>query len=194
MASLHHQGRSSSSSRRRLHSPLLLAISLISITTLCPQHPFQVAAQANKFASRPKLVDNASKKKKNKKVNTEDGTYLSPWRFGRKEPKVEEIVLDSSDWRRDLFAAEFQLILLSVMSSSLIAVLSWIWYRTTSKLVNDAKVVKPGETGGEYTCSLSLPPILLFIEFCNVFTHLVMHISSNISLCYIQNYSGGHHL
>jgi hypothetical protein len=146
MAPLYHHSRRSRA--RRLHAPLLLAISLISITTFFSQQP-QVAAQVSKFASRPKLVDNASKKKKNKKVNEEDGTYSSIWRFGRKNLKVEEVVVDSG-WRRDLFAAEFNLILLSAMSSGLIAVLSWIWYRTTSQLKNE-KVVKPGENGGEYT-------------------------------------------
>ena len=144
---------------RMRHAPLLVALSLLSITTFLPV-PFKgVEAQAGKFASRPKLVDNASKKKKNKKVD-DDGESYSVWRFGRQQKIEAEEVVDV-DWTRDLFAAEFHLILMSILSSGLIAVLSWVWYRTTSTA--DSANQKPtslGEKGGECMSHVELAPFL----------------------------------
>lgn len=79
-----------------------------------------------------------------------DGEFTSLWGRifrSKKQESQPEMVTDGS-WRMDLFAAEFRMILLSIMSSGLIAVLSWFWYKVMDRTAS-AKERIQGEKGGE---------------------------------------------
>lgn len=212
MAHLHHGG---SRPRRRRHAPFLLAISILAITTF-PQPSNLVSAQnAGKFASRSKLVENASKKKRNKKVDNEEGEYTTLWGsfvnslegwgsyvfyengmnwlgsfswsatvpessdFGSKKKNRDkrgtnqQVVLETS-WRRDLFAAEFHLIIMSIMSSGLIAVLAWFWFRTGDR-PEPVKQICGGEKGGECILFMCLPSFSPVLWIC----YYIMMLPSN---------------
>lgn len=153
MSDLHGRSRSYCHCYRRVQ--FALAISILAVTSF--QHPSRlvVSAQVSKFASRPKLVDGASQKKKKKKhVNVDDGEFLSPWGkiFGRRKQDSEQEMVTDEHWRMDLIAAEFRVMLLSIISSVLIAVLSWVWYRVMGG-TDSAKERIRGEKGGEcITC------------------------------------------
>ena len=149
MASLNHS--CNRPSRNSCNMRFLLTLSLLAITTFHPRSFHQVTAQhAGKFASRSKLVDLISRKKKSKKVANEEGEYRLLWTryFKRKEGETYHEGVGSS-WRRDLYSAEFHLMLLSIMSSGLFAVLSWVWFRAMNKSESVLRQELQGEKGGE---------------------------------------------
>ena len=174
--------------RWRLSKPawaLIIATIALSIT-----QPYVVLAQnvAGKIATRTKLVDDGTTTKNKKKkrsfsfwggktaaqqkvVNVDggDGEY-SFW--SRKRNKKKEGSTnnkgDESSWTWELFYAETKMIIVSVITSVLCAVLSWIWYARPILCRDDVK--KTGEEGGEwYDLNHDvLPPFLPFSAFFRV--------------------------
>lgn len=207
--------------RRRHNAPpklLLVIIAIASSVYPSTDNSHLASAQnlAGKFASRPKIVENSSSKKKwNRKNTDQDGEYTTQWgsfmnllegwgsflfyengmswlgsfswsvvpessggnggssakrkKRGRKDSV--QVVVDSA-WKRDLFAAEFHMIVLSILSSVVIAMLSWIWYMGMNHKPQSARNIQQGEEGGECNSSMCLPS----------FSPVFFMISSN-SLC-----------
>lgn len=97
-----------------------------------------VSAQnvASKFASRSKLVD------KKKRKHVEEGKFPF-W----KRQQSQEAVNDTSWLTNELFTADLYLMCVSIVSSGLIALLTWIWYKTVNK--HEASEKQEDGKGGE---------------------------------------------
>ena len=138
--------------KRWLSKPTLALVATIALFIT----PYALAQNvAGKFATRTKLVDESKKKKRSfwggktaqqEVVNVDDGEYT----FWSRRMKKEGSTMNKGDelsWRWELFYAETKMIMVSVITSVLCAVLSWMWYARPT-LRNDAKK-KSGEEGGE---------------------------------------------
>ena len=121
--------------------------------------PYALAQNvAGKLATRTKLVDESKTKKKRsfwggktaqqEVVNVDDGEYTF-WSRKRRQREQKEGTNEGDElsWRWELLYAETKMIMVSVVTSVLCAVLSWMWYARPKMCRDDVK--KSGEEGGE---------------------------------------------
>lgn len=162
---------------RRYTNPTLLALiaTIAIISTSYVQNKISpqlfVSAQTAKFASRSKLVDDESKKKKISffgkrttrqvvKEEKRDGEWYS-WSRGQ-TMKMGGGYNDNEDgisWKWELFVAESRFILVSVIASIVCAILSLVWYTYAGVILQPGiQLDKKREEGGEYS-SYILPPL-----------------------------------
>ena len=161
--------------RRYTNKPTLLAliatIAIISTYYVHNLSPQFVSAQTAKFASRSKLVDDESNKKKRSffgkrttrqvvKEEKRDGEWYS-WSRGQ-TMKMGGGYNDNKDdvsWKWELFVAESRFILVSVIASIVCAILSLVWYTYAGVILQPGiQLDKKREEGGEYS-SYILPPL-----------------------------------
>ena len=136
--------------KRWLSKPTLALVATIALFIT----PYALAQNvAGKFATRTKLVDESKKKKRSfwggktaqqEVVNVDDGEYTF-WSRKRKKEGTNEG--DELSWKWELFYAETKMILVSVITSVLCAVLSWMWYARPKICRDDVKKIE--EEGGE---------------------------------------------
>ena len=133
-----HRGPSTPTLLRAI--AILLTVASFDHYSSCPSNKFLfVSAQniASKVASRSKLVD------KKKRKHVEEGKFP----FWRRQLQSEEVVNDTSWILHDLFTADLYLMCMSIITSGLIALLTWVWYKTVNK--NEAIEKQEDGNGGE---------------------------------------------
>ena len=137
---------------KRYTKPTLLALTAtIAIISTSPQF---VSAQS--FASRSKLVDDESNKKRRSffgkrttrqvvKEEKRDGEWYS-WSRGQ-TMKMGGGYNDSKDvsWKWELFVAESKIILVSVIASMMCAIISLVWYTFLQPTIQIDKKTEGGE-------------------------------------------------
>jgi len=140
--------------------------------------PHFVSAQTAKFASRSKLVDDESKKKKKSffgkrttrqvvKEEKRDGEWYS-WSKMKDGGGGYNDSKDDVSWKWELFIAESRIIIVSVVSSIVCAIISLVWYISTGVTILQpgVQIDKKKTEGGEYS-SYILPPLLfLGVDMC----------------------------
>ena len=143
--------------KRWLSKPTLALVATIALF-ITPYALAQAQNVAGKLATRTKLVDESKKKKRSlfwggktaqqEVANVDDGEYTFWSRRRRQREKKGTNEGDELSWRWELFYAETKMIMVSVITSVLCAVLSWMWYARPT-LCGDNVKKKSGEEGGE---------------------------------------------
>ena len=145
--------------KRWLSKPTLALVATIALFVITPYALAQNVA--GKLATRTKLVDESKKKKRSlfwggktaqqEVANVDDGEYTFWSRKRKKKEGSTNTNMNKGDelsWRWELFYAETKMIMVSVITSVLCAVLSWMWYARPT-LCGDNVKKKSGEEGGE---------------------------------------------
>ena len=142
--------------KRWLSKPTQALVATIALFVITPYALAQNVA--GKLATRTKLVDESKTKKKRsfwggktaqqEVANVDDGEYTFWSRRRRQREKKGTNEGDELSWRWELFYAETKMIMVSVVTSVLCAVLSWMWYARPT-LCGDNVKKKSGEEGGE---------------------------------------------
>ena len=143
--------------KRWLSKPTLALVATIALFIITPYALAQNVA--GKLATRTKLVDESKTKKKRsfwggktaqqEVANVDDGEYTF-WSRKRRQREQKEGTNEGDElsWRWELFYAETKMIMVSVITSVLCAVLSWMWYARPT-LCGDNVKKKSEEEGGE---------------------------------------------